>query len=283
MTTRRAALRAGLTTTAALPLVAGTSGCATLFDLLGNFVKPPAFSFRKFDITGWTLSSVSVRIDAVLRNPNPFGFRLDGLDWAVKLGGAAVAKGVARKGIVLKPRGTSDTPLDLEFNLAKTATAILEILEKRRVPLGLSAVAHLRANKFRFDVPAEFETTLPLPELPTFSVPKFALKSAGLGGLVFAVEPTVVNPNPFDVDVDLFDFDIKLGGRNVVKNKAIRNVKLAAQKERTVPFEFDVDLLQVGLTAAELANSPRLDWEVAAHLQSGLLQLPFRKEGKVKL
>jgi LEA14-like dessication related protein len=281
--TRRDAIRTGFWTAAAVPVVGATTGCATLLDLLNDFVKPPALSLKSFAVTRWTLSSVSVHLVAVLKNPNPFGFRIDGLDWGVKLAGGAVAKGAARKGFTLKARGTSETPIDLEFNLAKTAAAVLELIEKKSVPLGLNAVAHLRAHKYRFAVPAEFETRLPMPQLPTFAVPRFQLQSVSASGLKFAVEPLVENPNGFDVDIDSFDFDVKLGGRNVLQNKRLKNVQVAAKQKKRVPFEFDVDLVELGMTVASLASRPRLDWEVAAHLKSGLLQLPFKQGGRVAL
>ncbi|MBM4281173.1 MAG: LEA type 2 family protein [Deltaproteobacteria bacterium] len=282
-TTRRQALRTGLITAAASPVVAGASGCATLLDLLDDFIKPPDLSLKSFAVTGWTLSSVSVHLVAVLKNPNPFGFRIDGLDWGVKLAGGAVAKGAARKGFTLKPRGTSETPLDLEFDLAKTAAAVLELLAKKSVPLGLNAVAHLRAQRYKFDIPAEFETRLPLPQLPVFDVPRFEFKGLSGAGLRFAVEPLVRNPNGFDVDIDAFDFDVKLGGRQVVRSKQLKNVKIVANDKKRVPFDFDVDLVDLGLTVATLASKPRLDWELGANLKSGLFQLPFKQGGRLSL
>jgi LEA14-like dessication related protein len=281
--TRREMMRAGLITAAAVPVVGGTTGCATLLDLLGEFVKPPELSLKSFKVTKMTLSSFSVHLVAAVKNPNPFGFRIDGFDWGVNLAGGSVATGAARKGFTLKPRGTSETPLDLDFNIAKTAAAIIELVEKKSVPLGVNAVAHLRANKYRFDVPAEFKTTLPLPQLPAFDVPTFALRDVSLSGLRFAVEPLVTNPNPFDVDIDAFDFDVKLGGRSVLRNKSIKNVKIESNQKKRVPFEFLVDLVDLGLTASSLAQKPRLDWELAANLKSGLLQLPFKQGGRVAL
>jgi LEA14-like dessication related protein len=282
-TTRRDLLRTGLTGLAMAPVVGGASGCATLCDLLDGVVKKPDLALKSFEITKTTLSSFSVRLIALLKNPNPFGFRLDGLDWGVKLAGGAVAKGVTRGGITLKPRGTSQTRLDIDFDLARTAAAVLELIEKRSVALGIDAVGHLRANRFRFDVPASFETKLPMPQLPDFTVPKFAVKSASLSGIEFVVEPLVSNPNPFDIDIDLFDFDVKVGGRQVLRNKTLRNVSVASKQKKAVPFEFQVDLVELGLSAAQLATSPRLDWEVGSRLKSGILDLPFKQAGRVRL
>jgi LEA14-like dessication related protein len=279
---RRALLRTGLLSTATLPLTTST-GCATLMDLLSGIVKEPKLSLRSFKITKTTLSSFSVSMVALLKNPNPFGFKLDGLDWLVNLAGGEAARGRSPGGIALKAKGVSETQLDIDFNIARTAAAIIELIEKRSVPLGISAVGHLSASRYTFDIPAKYETRLPLPTLPTFAVPRFAVRSAGLSGISFVVEPLVKNTNGFDIDIDRFDFNVKLGGREVLKNKTIKNLKVARGKSERVPFEFDVGLAEVGLTVAQLATSPRLNWEIGANLKSGLLDLPFTQKGRVNV
>ena len=276
---RRDVLQTGLVVGAGL----STTGCATLWDFLLGLVKAPQMSLKSFKIKKTTLSSFQVGITALIQNPNPFGFHLDGLDWAVGLAGGNAAKGRSPKGLTLKAKGASETDLELDFNIAKTAEAILELIEKRSVPLTLDATGHLRANKYKFDIPASFETKLPLPQLPKFEVPNFRMTGLRGTNLLFQVEPMIQNTNGFDVDVDAFDFDIKLDGRNVLKNKIVKNVTLQSNKKQRVPFEFDVGLAEIGMTLAKIANSPRLDWEVAANLKSGILNLPFKEGGRVTL
>ena len=220
---------------------------------------------------------------ALIKNPNPFGFRLDGVDWIVNLANGQAAKGRSPKGIALKAKGSTETDLDINFDIGKTAQAILQLIEKRKVPLGIEAVGHLRADKYKFDVPAKYETSLPMPQIPSFDIPKFSVKSASLSGIRFAVEPLIKNGNPFDIDIDRFDFDVKVAGREVLKNKSIKNLKIASNKSERVPFEFDVDLADLGLTVAKLASNPRFDWQVGANLKSGPLTVPFKKTGNVSI
>jgi LEA14-like dessication related protein len=280
---RRELLRTSLVTSAAVPLALSTTGCATLLDLLGQFVETPNISLKSFKIKDVTLTSFAVSLVALIRNPNPFGFRLDGLDWLVNLANGQVAKGRSPKGIALKARGSSETVLDVNFDLGRTAAAILQMIEKGKVPLGIEAVGHLRADKYKFDVPAKYATSLPMPQIPVFDVPKFAVKSADLSGIRFAVEPLIKNSNPFDLAIDAFDFDVKVAGREVLKNKTIKNLKIASNKSERVPFEFNVDLAEIGMTVAKIATNPRFDWAVGANLKSGILNLPFKQQGKVSI
>lgn len=276
---RRDLLQTGLVTTAAL----STTGCATLWDMLLGLVKAPDMSMKSFKIKKTTLSSFQVSIVALIKNPNPFGFRLDGLDWIVDLAGGQTAKGRSPKGLTLKAKGSSETELDLDFNIAKSAEAILELIEKKSVPLKIDAVGHLRANKYKFDVPATYESRLPLPQIPKFDVPTFRMKGLRGSNLIFEVEPLITNPNGFDVDIDAFDFDVKLEGKQVLKNKIVKNISLQSKKKERVPFEFDVGLAEIGMTIARIASNPRLDWEVAANLKSGILNVPFKEGGRVTL
>jgi LEA14-like dessication related protein len=280
---RRDFFRNGLLTTAALSTATATTGCATFMDVLCGLVKAPEMSLKSFKVKKMTLTSLQVDIVALITNPNPFGFSLAGLDWGVSLAGGQTATGRSPKGLTLKARGRSETELDLDFNIAKTAEAILELLEKKSVPIKVNAVGHLRANKYKFDVPGEFETKLAMPIIPRFDVPTFKVKRADLSGITFQVEPLVSNANNFDINIDTFDFDIKLDGRQVLKNKNARKIRLESKGHERVPFNFEVGLAEIGMTLAKLASNPRLDWELDANLRSGILNMPFKQAGRVTL
>ncbi len=275
-------MRSGLLTAASVPLTTST-GCATLLDLLSGVVKKPDLSLKSFDIKKASLTSLSVSLVALLKNPNPFGFKLDGLDWLVGLAGGQVAKGRAPKGLTLKAKGSAEQQLDMDFDLAKTTAALLELVTNKKVPLKVDAVGKVSANKYKFDIPAKYETSVPMPTMPKFDVPRFAIKSANASGVKFTVEPLVKNSNNFDIDIDNFKLDIKLNGRSAVSNKSIKNLKVQKGKSERVPLDFTVSLVDIGLSVAQLATNPNLDWQVDADLVSGFLKLPFNEKGKVRL
>jgi hypothetical protein len=37
------------------------------------------------------------------------------------------------------------------------------------------------------------------------------------------------------------------------------------------------------MTVAKIATNPRFDWAVGANLKSGILNLPFKQQGKVSI
>lgn len=264
---------------AALP----SSGCATLCDLLGNFVKAPDLRIKKMDITKMTLTSISTKFFVEIINANPFGFRLDGLDYLLRLDGQEMSKGSARKGITLKPRGKATTELDLDFDLGRTAAAVLKLIEKRSLGYELETVGKFFAKQGGVSVPARFKGTMPMPIIPRLGVKSFAPTSVGASGIGFKVVAEVENTNAFDVPIDGFLFDVKLDGRRVLGNKKVRGLTLKSKKSNLVPFEFDVGLVEVGLSLAELAAGKRLSYEVGSELESGFLKLPFTHKGSVRV
>jgi LEA14-like dessication related protein len=280
---RRSFLRSSSGLLVAAPIVAGSTGCATLLDLLGDVIKMPGMNITDMKVLGMTLTSISTRFTAAISNPNPIGFELAGLDWALGLAGSQMAKGRSPKGISVKARSQAKTDFEVNFDLAKTAQAVLDMIGKKSIPYTLDATGAIRANKYKFDVPLQFKGAMPMPTLPTLEVPTFKVKSAGLSGIKFQVDTAVTNMMPFAVPIDAFNFDVKVGGNNVLSNKAVSGLTLGAKQREIVPLEFNVDLGQLGLSVARLASNPRFDWEVGAELASGFLKLPFTQKGAVRL
>lgn len=264
---------------AALP----TSGCATLCDLLGNFVKAPDLRIKKMDITKMTLTSISTKFFVEIINANPFGFRLDGLDYLLRLDGQEMSKGSAKKGITLKPRGKATTELDLDFDLGRTAAAVMKLIEHRSIGYELETVGKFFAKQGGVSVPARFKGNMPMPIIPKLGIKSFAPSSVGPGGIGFKVVAEVENINSFDIPIDGFNFDVKLDGKSVLRNKSVRGLTLKSKKSNNVPFEFNVGLVEVGLSLAELASGKRLNYEVGSEIESGFLKLPFAHRGSVRV
>lgn len=280
---RRELIRLGAASALVVPATTMGTGCATLWELLGQFVKAPKLDVRKMDITGMTLSTISVKFHTLIANPNPFGFRLDGLDYLLKVGGGQLAKGTAPKGITLKPRGSAKTELDLDFDLGRTAAAILELITKKRADYELAAVGKFFSKQGGIDVPFSHKGVMPMPLLPKIEVKAFEPTSVSASGVGFRVTTAVENANDFEIPVDGFQFDVKLDGRNVLQNRGARGLRVPARKSGTVPLEFRVGLPELGLSLAEIATGKRMNWELQSELKSGKLVVPFTNRGAFRL
>ncbi len=267
-----------------------TTGCATLLNLLKQVMNEPTVEITKMTLKDVTLSSITTQFAAVITNPNPFGFDLAGLEYALSIGGARFAAGKAPGGVKLKPEGKATTNFDVAFDLGKTASAILDLISKKVVDYTVDTTFHFDVPKIQnvkvpqtFAIPASYSGSLPMPAIPTFSIKNFDVQSVSMSGVKFRVTSNVANPNSFAIPIDDFEFDVKVGGRPVVSNKAVDGMRLAAKKSSNVGFDFNVSLVDIGISAVELAQRPNLNWEVASKIASGKLNLPFNQRGSVKL
>lgn len=276
---RRELIRLGAASALIVPTATMSTGCATLWDLLNNFIKAPKLAVEKMDIRKMTLTSMSVTFHTLITNPNPFGFRLDGLDYLLRVAGAELAKGTAPQGITLKPGGSAKSDLDLDFDLGHTAEAILELITKKRVSYELAAVGKFLSKQGGIDVPVGFKGVMPMPLLPKVSVASFKTTSLSLNGLGFEVNTAVGNNNDFELPIDGFSFDLKIDGRNVLQNKGVKGLRVAPGKTGHVPLAFNVGLVQLGLSLAEAAAGKRMSYELATELCSGKLKVPFTNKG----
>ena len=276
---RRELIRLG----AASALVVPGAGCATLWDLLGNFIKAPKLTIRKMDITKMNLTSVSVKFLADLTNPNPIGFKLFGLDYLMRLAGQELAKGRMPQGINLNPHTSSKTELDLDFDLGRTAEAMLELLNKRVVDYELQAVGKFLSKDNGVDVPVGFKGSMPMPILPKLNVRSFEPSGVSASGVGFRVTTQVHNDNGFEIPIDGLGFGVKLDGRNVLTNKVVRGLRLAPKHTGDVPVDFRVGLAELGVSLLELAGGKRMNWELSSQVRSGKLVVPFTHKGVVRL
>jgi LEA14-like dessication related protein len=269
-----------------------STGCATLLNLLKQVMNEPTVEITKMSLKDVSLSSITTEFSALITNPNPFGFDLEGLDYALSIQGARFASGKTPGGVKLKPEGKATTKFEVGFDLGKTASAILDLIGKKVVDYTVDTTFHFQVPKIdqrvkvpqqSFAIPASYSGSLPMPAIPAFTVKNFDVQSISLSGVKFRVTSNVMNPNSFSIPIDAFEFDVKLGGRNVLSNKTVDGLNLAAKKASNVGFDFNVSLVDIGITAVELAQRPNLKWEVASKIASGKLDLPFTNKGTVKL
>lgn len=280
---RREVLRASALGALVVPTAVSTSGCATLWDFLNNFIDAPRMAIKKMDIEKMTLSSMKVKFFADIVNPNPFGFKLFGLDYALKAAGNQLAKGRAPQGIDLRPGGRASTEFDLDFDLGRTAEAILELVTKKVVPYELDAVGKFLSKEGGVDVPVGFSGRLPMPKLPPVNIRSFEPRGISASGVEFRLVTEVKNENDFEIPIDGFSFDVKVDGRRILDNKSARGLRIKPGAKDTVPLDFRVGLPALGLSLAEAASGKTMRWEVGGLLMSDKLKMPIKDAGSFRL
>lgn len=276
---RRDMLRASSLAAVTLP----SAGCATLWDLINAFIKAPTLDITKMAVEKMSLSSMKVKFFADITNPNPFGFKLFGLDYLLKVSGDQLAKGRAPQGIELRAGGKAKTEFDLNFDLGRTANAMLELIEKKVVGYELQAVGKFLSKEGGVDVPVGFSGNMPMPKLPNINVRSFTPTNVSASGVDFRIETEVKNDNDFEIPIDGFSFDIKVDGRRVLENKGAKGLRIAAGRKGVVPLEFKLGLGALGISLAEAVGGKTMRWELGADVSSGKLKMPFKDAGTFRL
>lgn len=274
---QRAALAALLT------LALGMSSCATLREILSGQVKAPTVRITGMTVDDLSLDKVKSTFKIQITNPNPVGLSLQGLSHALSLEGRSVAKGDAPKGMRLAANGSTTTDLVVTIPLIQAAETLLVLLQKKDVDLKLTTNFTFKTPIGPLTVPTTYASKLPLPKLPGVVVKDFSITSVSLSGLGIEILTQVDNPNGFKLPVGAMAFDVKLNGRKVLAHKPVAGFAVPQKGSRDVKLPFTVSLLDVGLTAASLATNPKLNWQVNADLDAGVLKLPFNAAGKVPL
>lgn len=280
---RRQLMRASALGLVVVPPVMTSTGCAALWQFLNQFIDAPTMRIRKMDILKMTMSSMKVKFFADIANPNPFGFKLFGLDYLLKASGNQLAKGRAPQGIDLRAGARASTEFDLDFNLGRTAEAVLELVTKKVVPYELEAVGKFLSKEGGVDVPVGFAGRLPMPKLPPINVRSFEPRGISGSGVDFRVVTAVKNENDFELPIDGFAFDVKIDGRKVLSNKSVKGLRIKPGKTDDVPVDFKVGLAALGVSLAEAASGKTMRWELGGLLVSDLLRMPLKDSGTFRL
>ena len=262
-----------------------TAGCATLLELLDGALQRPKIKILNMKILDTSLEKVKTQFNAQITNPNPFGLSLAGLKYAIDVDGREMVEGNAQYKIQLKAIGSSKTLFPVNFAFANTAKTLLSLLQKNTVDYKLNSSFSFQIPQLNrtVAVPVSFGGNLPVPSLPKISVSSFDFTKVSARGIGVKILTRVTNNNAFSIPVDNLSFNVKLNQRSVLQNRAVNGLRVASGKTQSVPLEFSVNPLDIGLSALEILQRPQIKWGVDADLKSGLLKLPFAKSGALRL
>lgn len=282
---RRNVLKLGAVGLITLP----NAGCATLLNLIRTGLREPNIRVTRMTLKDVMLDAVTMVFDMELTNPNPIGFSLAGLGYALEVEGSQLASGRVDEQLNVKAQGKSNLRFPVSFALGRTSQAIMQLLKLDEAAyaidtdwkLGFKGTKQIKGGTIT--VPFRHDGRFPVPKLPVVEFPTVRFTSVGPGGLGMRVSSRVKNPNKFQLPVDDFKFDFKLNGNSVLRNKKVEGLDIAAGRTKTVNVDFTFGLVEAGLTLASLVQKPTLDWKVNMDLESGKVTAPFKGDGRIRL
>ncbi|MEM7081476.1 MAG: LEA type 2 family protein [Pseudomonadota bacterium] len=98
----------------------GLSACSGV-NTLRQIVDPPKVSLANVELLSAGLLEQRYRLSLRVQNPNGVAIPINGLDYAVNIGGAEFAKGVSASAFSLPAKGEDVVEIDVSTNLLESA------------------------------------------------------------------------------------------------------------------------------------------------------------------
>lgn len=270
----------------------GLNGCAPIDIKEKLDGQKPTVSVTGKRVTHLDFERVNMAFDLQVKNPNPIGITLAGLDYDLKLAGKSFASGNQNKKMKLSAASASriELPLSLGFNDIYQGLKKLE--GKQQVPYELTTGLVIDVpllGTLRY--PVTTKGSLPLPRLPKISVKNLSLEKLSLAGASLALSLQVDNPNAFSLGLDKLNYDFSVNGKRWLSGNesALGNLKKGAKSVITLPINLNFMQMGSGLYSL-LSGNKDLSYSLngkldasSGHKLIGDFDMPFNSDGKVRL
>ncbi|WP_221794936.1 LEA type 2 family protein [Oceanobacter mangrovi] len=254
-------------------LMAATSlllgGCASLEQKLQD-AKPTA-RVAGVSISDMSLDDVTLKVKLAINNPNAIAIPMSGL--AMKLlvsGNQLAAVEQPDSSLTLKANGETLTELPVTFRFA-------DLYQVYQASKGQNEVAYaIDADVFtdlpvagRVSLPANYQGSLPIPQMPKLSLQTVNLEDIGWSGATLRLKLNIDNPNSFGIKVNGLDYNVGAGS-NQLASGALGAVDLQANKTALLDLPLKLSFSELGKsvmslltssTATEISFSGALDYQ----------------------
>jgi LEA14-like dessication related protein len=247
----------------------------------------PSFKIGRLNFTGAELVC-SVNVE----NPNNFELPFPDMDYDFGINGNSFLKSSVVMGAGLAAAAVSPVDIKLQLNYAD--------LYKTFQSLKNSSEANcLLALKSKFAIPAFSEESssldiagkLPMLKAPSLSFKGIDVKNISLSKLDFEVGLEVENNNSFAMNINDFNYNLKVNNAEWGSGRVLNSPALAPGKKTVVPINLSLSSLSM---VTELTNIIARGTDVAYAVGGNMdlsgniaglepLKLPFAFDGKTKI
>jgi LEA14-like dessication related protein len=247
------------------------SGCATLKKLF----KKPSITFKTARLSSASLSDATVDVIYEVRNPNTFGLSLAKVDYAFFVEGKQVVAGAPRKGIQLKPRGSSELVFPANVRFADIVPAVETFLTKDVANFKVQGSVGIDTPVGILSFPLEKEGTFEVPKLPNVQFESPRISNVSLSGATVEFPLTVTNRNSFPLPVAGIVGDLKVAGASVGTLSTGDLGMLDGRGTRQVTLPLQINFLRAASAANALRSGGNAQVRLDGRLTSGTQSLPL--------
>ena len=272
----RASIRAsGLAPVLAALLALALSGCAALESLAKSAFDPPKLEFVSWSADSLDAEGVTIALHYKLTNPNPQGFRLSRVGWALDLEGKPAAKGDMPSGLTIPSRGAA--PLDVPVRLRwRDVPGLVQLVATRSdVAFKVTGRAAVASGLGDVEVPFSREGRLPLPRIPRVGIESVKVRPLSLGTVSVDLKLRVDNGNSFPLPVGALAYGLKLDGSPVATGDGHPLAAVPAHGAATVSIPVRISLAAAGPALQRLLSGDSVPVDLDGKAGYGGLEFPF--------
>lgn len=247
------------------------SGCATLKQLF----KRPSLSFKTARLSSASLSDATVDVVYEVRNPNSFGLSLAKVDYAFFVEGKQVVAGAPRKGLQLKPKGSSELVFPANVRFADIAPVVQTFLNKDAALFKVQGSIGIDTPLGVLPFSLEKEGTFEIPKIPNVQFQAPRITNISFTGATVEFPLNVTNRNSFPLPVAGITGALRLAGANVgtLSTGNLGMLDGRGTRQLTLPLQINFARAAQAASALRSGGSAQLSWD--GQVTSGTQNVPL--------
>lgn len=256
------------------PLFFLGGGCATLEEMASS--SRPQARVEGVRFAHADFSSIDLKFDVAVTNPNRLPIRIAGLDYSVAVQGQSLLNGASNKPLEVAGQSTQTVAVPVTLEFAPILKAVDALKGRDFFDYAFASTLAVEVPVLgRIKVPVRFSGELPILQAPQLQVLSLEKQRLDLTGAEVALHLAVENPNGFGLNLEDMDYRLTVNERDWAAGNldAPTSIPENGQAEVTIPIS--LNFLQVGRTAYEVLTGKG---ESTYHLDGDLTlgsTLPF--------
>jgi LEA14-like dessication related protein len=255
-------------------------------------IRTPKITVNKVKVSSISFSEITLNAEIIIDNPNPFGFNVAGIDYKLSANGKTLLKGVKKERISIKSSVKNSVYLPLTLSYSDIYKAFSSFKNKDEIKYELTAgididIPYL-GNKH---LEGKASGALPLLKLPGFSLKSVRVKDISLSKAEVEITVEIDNPNAVSLDVDEFDYKLKISGEEWASASLKKRYTARKQSKTEMRIPVSISLSRLGSGVYKvLTGGGNFDYSLTGKVKTGIpefntsdLPVSLDKNGKVKI
>lgn len=253
-------------------------GCSSLLSMLGG--TKPDITFKKVNLQGFTLDSVTLGLVYDIDNPYDIGIRIAEVDYQLEVQGRRVFRGSPNEGLQIPARGTREVTFPAQIRFADVLPAARTIFTQGKFDYRASGNMGLSTPVGMLRIPLSRSGQFDSPELPKLRIADIRAPKVTGTGAELQIALDVTNSNPFALPLESIDYGLSFNGSRVGGGNA-RGASVAAGKTRRITLPVKVDLVGAGRAALPFLSGRAADVALDGKMDFGSVAGPLRASQKL--